>query len=84
MMTNLSLHKPVKREKQRMKINLKNEGNLVCVSISPYLTSDTLFIKEDFLPMEFNEFFCKMAITKVRLSSWPAPFPRLPLLQESK
>ena len=56
MMTNLSLHKPVKREKQRMKINLKNEGNLVCVSISPHLTSDTLFIKEDFLPKEFNDF----------------------------
>lgn len=59
MMTNLSLHKPVKREKQRMKINLKNEGNLMCVSISPHLTSDTLFIKGDFLPKEFNDFFAK-------------------------
>ena len=58
-MTNLSLHKPVKIEKQRMKINLKNEGYLVCVSISPHLTSDTLFIKEDFLPKELNDFFAK-------------------------
>ena len=59
MMTNLSLHKPVKREKQRMKINLKNEGNL-CVSlfflILPVIHS---FIKEDFLPKEFNDFFAK-------------------------
>ena len=45
-MANLSLHKPVKREKQWMKINLKNEGNLCA-------------IKEDFLPKEFNDFFAK-------------------------
>lgn len=59
MMTNLSLYKPVKREKQRMKINLKDESNLVSVSISPHLTNDTLFIKEDFFPKKFNDFFYK-------------------------
>ena len=42
-----------------MKINLKDESNLVCVSISPHLTNDTLFIKEDFFPKKFNGFFLK-------------------------
>ena len=42
-----------------MKINLKDESNLVCVSISPHLTNDTLFIKEDFFPKKFNGFFKK-------------------------
>ena len=40
-----------------MKINLKDESNLVCVSISPHLTYDTLFIKEDFFLKKFNGFF---------------------------
>ena len=30
-----------------MTIDLNDKSNLVCVSISPQLTNDTLFIKED-------------------------------------
>ena len=42
-----------------MTIDLNDKSNLVCVSISPQLTNDTLFIKEDFSPEELSDFFYK-------------------------
>ena len=42
-----------------MTIDLNDKSYLVCVSISPQLTNDTLFIKEDFSPQEFSDFFYK-------------------------
>ena len=53
-------------EMQKITIELNDESNLASTSVSPYLTNDTLFIEEDFLPKEFNDFFCKMVITKFR------------------
>ena len=44
---------------QKITTELNDESTFPCVSISPYLTHDTLFIEEDFLPKEFNDFFAK-------------------------
>ena len=54
-----------------MTIDLNDKSNLVCVSISPQLTNDTLLIKEDFSPEELSDFFLQKATTKAWLYSCP-------------